>query len=138
MTAMYERVVLNCEDVEPEVFFAWESDKAEASRIEHATEAMRVCFGCPLRVECVLNSLRAETGVLRFGIWGGTTPAERRAMVRRGVSTEREVWNELVVLDQRSMARRVSTSKPPAGHVDDSAEAAFTEGLVAIGQALLS
>jgi hypothetical protein len=39
-------------------------------------EAVAWCVGCPVRVECAAYAIAAAE---RFGIWGGTTPAERRA-----------------------------------------------------------
>ena len=34
------------------------------------------CFRCPIRVECFGKAMREEP---RYGIWGGTTPAQRKA-----------------------------------------------------------
>jgi WhiB family transcriptional regulator, redox-sensing transcriptional regulator len=42
-----------------------------------AEAAKSVCEGCPVRVECLEYALEAEE---EFGVWGGTTPAERRRM----------------------------------------------------------
>jgi WhiB family redox-sensing transcriptional regulator len=42
--------------------------------------AKAVCMGCPVRTECLADALdsRAE-----FGVWGGMTERERRALLRR-------------------------------------------------------
>lgn len=42
-----------------------------------ADAAKAVCAGCPVRVECLEHALEAQE---EYGVWGGTTPAERRRM----------------------------------------------------------
>lgn len=42
---------------------------------QHAADAMRVCAWCPVRAECLAHAL--ENGE-DDGIWGGTTPRQRR------------------------------------------------------------
>src|SRR4029078_10409922 len=42
--------------------------------------ANAVCMGCPVRTECLADAL--DTGV-EFGVWGGMTERERRALLRR-------------------------------------------------------
>jgi hypothetical protein len=110
--ALFEKTRLNCADQDPEMFFRWEKAHTAEKKIEQAAEAFDVCYPCPQRVVCALRSLTAETGVLRHGIWGATTPAERREMVRKGVRTERDVWNALEVIDRRTIERRVNGTKP--------------------------
>ncbi|MFD8075925.1 WhiB family transcriptional regulator [Streptomyces sp. NPDC059718] len=39
-----------------------------------------VCGGCPVRTECLADALDNRT---EFGIWGGMTERERRALLRR-------------------------------------------------------
>jgi WhiB family redox-sensing transcriptional regulator len=46
-------------------------------------EAKAVCHRCPVRDECLDRALRADWVE---GIWGGTTEAERRALLRRGAA----------------------------------------------------
>ena len=43
-------------------------------------EAKRVCFGCPVRTECLAAALDDQ---IEFGVWGGKTERERRALLRR-------------------------------------------------------
>ena len=46
---------------------------------EPATDARRICAGCPVASHCLAAALRYETAAqTRFGIWGGTTPAHRQ------------------------------------------------------------
>lgn len=42
--------------------------------------AKAVCFGCPVRTECLADALDNR---VEFGIWGGMTERERRALLRR-------------------------------------------------------
>jgi WhiB family redox-sensing transcriptional regulator len=42
--------------------------------------AKAVCFGCPVRTECLADALDNR---IEFGIWGGMTERERRALLRR-------------------------------------------------------
>ncbi|OLB78819.1 MAG: WhiB family transcriptional regulator [Actinobacteria bacterium 13_2_20CM_2_71_6] len=43
-------------------------------------EATRICRHCPVRLECLAEALDSRT---EFGVWGGLTERERRAMLRR-------------------------------------------------------
>lgn len=48
--------------------------------------AIAVCRGCPVRRECLQFALSVEgnaPGERRDGIYGGTTPYQRAALVRR-------------------------------------------------------
>ena len=42
--------------------------------------AKALCTGCPVRTECLADALDNRT---EFGIWGGMTERERRALLRR-------------------------------------------------------
>lgn len=42
--------------------------------------AREVCAGCAVRVECLIDALDHRIG---FGVWGGMTERERRALLRR-------------------------------------------------------
>lgn len=42
--------------------------------------AKAVCLGCSVRTECLADALDNRT---EFGIWGGMTERERRALLRR-------------------------------------------------------
>ena len=42
--------------------------------------AKAVCLGCPVRTECLADAL--DNGI-EFGVWGGLTERERRALLRR-------------------------------------------------------
>lgn len=42
--------------------------------------AKGVCMACPVRTECLADALDNE---IEFGVWGGMTERERRALLRR-------------------------------------------------------
>ncbi|EST36972.1 transcription factor WhiB [Streptomycetaceae bacterium MP113-05] len=42
--------------------------------------AKTVCTGCPVRTECLAYALDTR---VEFGVWGGMTERERRALLRR-------------------------------------------------------
>ena len=42
--------------------------------------AKRVCRSCPVRYECLADALDNR---IEFGVWGGMTERERRALLRR-------------------------------------------------------
>jgi WhiB family transcriptional regulator, redox-sensing transcriptional regulator len=42
--------------------------------------AKAVCSGCPVRTECLADALDNR---VEFGVWGGMTERERRALLRR-------------------------------------------------------
>jgi WhiB family redox-sensing transcriptional regulator len=61
-----------CKGMDPALFFPVND--------EDAGEALAVCKGCPVKGECLAWALETRE---RFGIWGGTTEKQRRAMLRR-------------------------------------------------------
>jgi len=63
------RAACNDPAVEPEWFFA-------EDRGFFPVEAMRVCAGCPVRLDCLLDALKVSTSD-DSGVWGGTTPNNR-------------------------------------------------------------
>ncbi|HVF19580.1 MAG TPA: WhiB family transcriptional regulator [Mycobacteriales bacterium] len=42
--------------------------------------AKQLCVGCPVRTECLADALDNR---VEFGVWGGMTERERRALLRR-------------------------------------------------------
>ena len=42
--------------------------------------AKALCFACPVRTECLSDALDNR---VEFGVWGGMTERERRALLRR-------------------------------------------------------
>ncbi|MGY0021500.1 WhiB family transcriptional regulator [Streptomyces sp. YJ-C3] len=44
------------------------------------TRATRICAGCLVRTECLAHALDQR---VEYGVWGGMTERERRALLRR-------------------------------------------------------
>jgi WhiB family redox-sensing transcriptional regulator len=47
-------------------------------------KAKQVCAGCPVRLECLAEALDNQ---IEWGVWGGMTERERRALLRRRPET---------------------------------------------------
>jgi WhiB family redox-sensing transcriptional regulator len=62
-----------CKDADPELFFPTRTKGATA----RTRQARGICGGCPVRRECLNEALVTFQDV---GVWGGTTPKERRKM----------------------------------------------------------
>jgi WhiB family redox-sensing transcriptional regulator len=56
-----------------------------------------VCMGCPVRTECLADALDSH---MEFGVWGGMTERERRALLRRRPDVES--WRSLLDDARRS------------------------------------
>ena len=65
-----------CAQTDPEAFFP---EKGGSTR-----EAKKVCRGCEVRVECLEYAL---THCEEFGVWGGRSERERRAL-KHGTETQ--------------------------------------------------
>jgi WhiB family transcriptional regulator, redox-sensing transcriptional regulator len=53
--------------------------------------AKTVCGGCPVRTECLADALDNR---VEFGVWGGLTERERRALLRRRPAVSS--WRDLL------------------------------------------
>ncbi|MGL5826522.1 MAG: WhiB family transcriptional regulator [Nocardioides sp.] len=53
-------------------------------------KAKQVCAGCPVRTECLAEALDNE---IEWGVWGGMTERERRALLRRRPASS---WREFL------------------------------------------
>jgi WhiB family transcriptional regulator, redox-sensing transcriptional regulator len=62
-----------CRDADPDLFFP---DRGYAD----VSEAMTICNGCPVREECLDWALKVNEDE---GVWGGTTPDQRRVLRKR-------------------------------------------------------
>lgn len=65
-----------CRGLDPELFFPIGT---VGPALEEVSEAKAVCRRCPVRSECLDWALRMGEA---HGIWGGTTPEERRFLRR--------------------------------------------------------
>jgi WhiB family redox-sensing transcriptional regulator len=60
-----------CREQEPDSLFV---------RGAEQNKAKLVCRGCPVRTECLAEALDNQ---IEWGVWGGMTERERRALLRR-------------------------------------------------------
>ena len=66
-----------CLREDPEIFFP----PTEAGLgLEQITVAKEICHDCPVQAECLDHAITFGEGA---GIWGGTTPEERRLLRRQ-------------------------------------------------------
>jgi WhiB family transcriptional regulator, redox-sensing transcriptional regulator len=68
------RLAAACRHADPELFFPVGTTGPSASQIAQAKE---VCRTCPVRTACLGWALQSG---IDYGIWGGTTETERRAL----------------------------------------------------------
>ena len=64
-----------CKSVDPDLFFPEDYDDRLA-----VLKAKNICKSCPLNVECLVYAVKDSS---LEGIWGATTPNERKNMRRR-------------------------------------------------------
>ena len=67
-------------------------------------DAARICGGCPVRMECLADSLDNKT---EFGVWGGMTERQRRALLKERPDVDS--WLE-VLEEARNQAVRSTAS----------------------------
>ena len=65
--------------------------------------AKLVCGGCPVRAECLAEALDNE---MEWGVWGGMTERERRAILRKRPTERHLVAHAARDRDERSRRHR--------------------------------
>jgi WhiB family redox-sensing transcriptional regulator len=60
-----------CRGADPDALFVQGAEQQQAKQ---------VCVRCPVRTECLADALDSR---VEFGVWGGMTERERRALLRR-------------------------------------------------------
>ena len=93
-----------CRDEDPETLFV----QGALQR-----DAREVCKACPVRTECLAHALDNR---VRFGVWGGMTERERRALLKR----RPDVISWAALLES---ARRAALASPPANPADPATPA---------------
>ncbi len=70
--------------------------------------ARELCFSCPVRLECLAEALDSQAS---FGVWGGLTERERRALLRLhpGVTS----WAERLRADDDELVAELREAKAP-------------------------
>ncbi|GAA2128707.1 hypothetical protein GCM10009843_29460 [Nocardioides bigeumensis] len=64
-----------CREAEPDALFV---------RGAKQNKAKQLCGGCPVRAECLAEALDNQ---VEWGVWGGLTERERRALLRQQPGT---------------------------------------------------
>ena len=64
--------------IDPELFFVEETLRGKKKK-QKENEAKKICRKCPVVKECLLHALTVPE---LYGIWGGMTAEQRRAVVR--------------------------------------------------------
>ena len=77
--------------------------------------AKAVCAGCPVRTECLADALDSR---IEYGVWGGMTERERRALLKRRPNVRS--WRRLLetARDQHLQQAATSAAGDPATGVD--------------------
>jgi WhiB family redox-sensing transcriptional regulator len=75
-----------CAEVGTDLFYP---DTASVNRAAYA-DAINVCAACPVATQCLEHAIATDE---RYGVWGGTTPADREAM-RQARGLRRRGGNE--------------------------------------------
>ena len=66
-----------CRGLDPDLFFPATSSEEARAKI--------ICAGCPVRSDCLDFAMRARE---RYGVWGGTSEEERKAIHARSKKRE--------------------------------------------------
>ncbi|GLZ52892.1 WhiB family transcriptional regulator [Actinomycetospora sp. NBRC 106378] len=82
-------------------------------------DVREVCRACPVRTECLAHALDNR---IKFGVWGGMTERERRALLKRRPDVVS--WSALLEAARRAALRpqqpapqRAPAAETPARHV---------------------
>ena len=67
--------------------------------------AKTICLGCPVRTECLADALDNR---VEFGVWGGMTERERRALLRRRPDVTS--WSDLLLQARVAHQRQASAA----------------------------
>jgi WhiB family transcriptional regulator, redox-sensing transcriptional regulator len=94
-TSVDWRHAARCSDEDPETLFVQGAQQRDARE---------VCTACPVRTECLAHALDNR---IRFGVWGGMTERERRALLKR----RPDVISWAALLES---ARRAAAASPAA------------------------
>lgn len=72
-----------CKGMDPILFFGPEHAETVREKRDREDAAKAVCARCPVQKECLEYALEAREA---YGIWGGMTEVERKALLRRRAS----------------------------------------------------
>ncbi|MGV3712239.1 DNA-binding protein WhiA [Pseudolysinimonas sp.] len=94
-----------CSDVDPEVFFPTTFKKLGVT-----DAAVRVCGTCPVRRDCLAYAVERDE---REGIWGGTTPRQRRHDIEFAERSAERNWDAMLTALEPSHVR-TEAARPDA------------------------
>jgi WhiB family transcriptional regulator, redox-sensing transcriptional regulator len=89
-----------CRDADPDELFV---QGAAQNRAKNR------CMGCPVRTECLADALDNR---VEFGVWGGMTERERRAILRRRPNVTS--WRQLLETARDEYERSAGGHLPKA------------------------
>ena len=89
-----------------------------------------ICQGCQVRTECLADALDNR---VEFGVWGGLTERERRALLRRRPQVTS--WRQLLQTAREEYERAVSVDAFRASLVPGSIEAQGSRHARDVGEA---
>ena len=72
-----------CKGMDPTTFFGPEHAETVKEKRDREDAAKEVCNTCPVKQECLEYALEAREA---YGIWGGLTELERKALLRKRAS----------------------------------------------------
>ena len=88
-----------CVDIAPDLLFV----QGSAQR-----DVRTRCFQCEVRMQCLAEALNTENN---FGVWGGLTERERRALLR--YFSDVEDWNEWLESSADPIAEEIRLPRDP-------------------------
>ena len=83
-----------CRDADPDLFFPIGAGGAALRQME---KAKRICRACPVQIQCLAWALE---NAATDGVWGGTTPDERRVI--RSLSRKTATIRQMVLVREVS------------------------------------
>lgn len=72
-----------CKGMDPTIFFGPEHTEVVKEKRDREEAAKQICRTCPVNQECLEHALESKEA---YGIWGGLTELERKALLRRRAS----------------------------------------------------
>lgn len=88
-----------CSKVDPDSLFV---------RGPEQRQVRQICFSCPVRLECLADALDSK---MIFGVWGGLTERERRAILRR--YPDEHQWYERLANSDEVLAVELRSGRVP-------------------------
>jgi len=115
-----------CRGEDPELFFPIGTSGPALEQVE---QAKAVCRRCPVSEQCLAEALRRRE---MYGIWGGTTEAERAELIRRRRTKReyfdmlRERYGDLAAVERE----RIRPARPP--EIDEQCRRALIKAMEAV------